>query len=512
MPLKKPLAQRLIEAASRSLSAFSGGLWGGPGDPQTPDKKDLSSVEIVRRPYLPGMNLSRITKAEDRVYTGYLKDGVSFLDLRVLADTHEITRSVIDLCKDQIKKQKLDFKLIVDLKETPDEYRERSERSTHLKALQKFFQSPDGEHTLRQWIGLIIEEMLVTDALSIAKLTNLNGDIIGLDIIDGTTIQPLLDRSGRRPRPPFPAYQQIIDGRVVAEFTSEELLYMPRNQRVHKLYGQSPVEQVITYINIGLRRLAFQLNHYTEGNIPAGFKDVPETWTPDQIEQFQEYWDELFLNNTAAKSKLKFVPGGGKDPVFPKKDVLSDEFDEWLARVICHCFSVSPNTFIRNLNRAVSDQQREQADEEGMFARMAYLKDVIDYIIQVWFGFTDCEAIWTLDRPQDSHKQAEIDVMYVKHGIKSIDEIRKELGMHPIGVGHGILLSSGMIFLAKDRQDQEDQLTTTTQIILTDRDKSNDPEAPSPEEKANLSPKAKNPKQKKRVRDEQSGNSSSKTD
>ena len=58
-------------------------------------------------------------------------------------------------------------------------------------------------------------------------------------VIDGATIKPLIGEDGRAPEPPDPAYQQILKGVPAADFSVEELLYLPRNVRTHRLYGMS---------------------------------------------------------------------------------------------------------------------------------------------------------------------------------------------------------------------------------------------------------------------------------
>ena len=51
------------------------------------------------------------------------------------------------------------------------------------------------------------------DAPAFEMRHNRAGEMIGLDIVDGSTIKVLLDETGRRPQPPAPAYEQIIHGR-----------------------------------------------------------------------------------------------------------------------------------------------------------------------------------------------------------------------------------------------------------------------------------------------------------
>src|SRR5690606_20846326 len=111
-----------------------------------------------------------------------------------------------------------------------------------------------------------------------------------------------------------------------------ELLYLMRNRRVHRVYGFSHVEQVITTVLIGLRRQLYQLQYYTEGNIPEALAMVPETWSLDQIKSFQVYWDTMLEGDTAQRRHMKFIPHGLE--YYPTKEPkLHDEHDEWLARI-----------------------------------------------------------------------------------------------------------------------------------------------------------------------------------
>jgi len=64
-------------------------------------------------------------------------------------------------------------------------------------------------------------------------------------------ITPLIGEDGRSLDP---SYQQILHGVPAADFSSDELLYLPRNVRAHKLHGFSPVEQIARDgLNPGLR-------------------------------------------------------------------------------------------------------------------------------------------------------------------------------------------------------------------------------------------------------------------
>ena len=143
-------------------------------------------------------------------------------------------------------------------------------------------------------------------------------------------------------QPPYPAYQQILKGLPAVDYKADELYYLPRNVRSHRVYGYSPVEQVVMTVNIALRRQMHQLQYYTEGNVPEALIGVPETWTPDQIGQFQAYWDALLEGDSAQRRHARFVPATiSKSFVQTKEAGLKDDYDEWLA-LTCLVFFIQP--------------------------------------------------------------------------------------------------------------------------------------------------------------------------
>jgi phage portal protein BeeE len=130
-----------------------------------------------------------------------------------------------------------------------------------------------------------------------------------------------------------PAYQQVLKGLPAVDYSARDIIYRPRNVRAHRVYGFSPVQQVLMTVNIALRRQLRQLDYFTEGSIPDALIGVPQSRTPDQIRQFQDYWDTEFSGDLAKRRRAKFVPGESAAKVVQTKEPQhKDDFDEWLAR------------------------------------------------------------------------------------------------------------------------------------------------------------------------------------
>ncbi|MBV9858744.1 MAG: phage portal protein [Alphaproteobacteria bacterium] len=359
------------------------------------------------------------------VYTPRSSEGVSFTELRSLADGHDITRLAIETRKDQI--EKLDWVI-----KPRDGKRPGPELSARMAAVAEFWRKPDRERPFATWLRAALEDLLVLDAPAFELRRNRGGAVVGLDVVDGATIQVLIDETGRRPTPPAPAYEQAIHGRPWKLLTCDELLYLPRNPRSSRAYGFGPVEQIVMTVNIALRRQLMQLQHFTEGNVPPGLVNAPDGWNVEQIRQFQEWFDSVLAGNTGSRTRLVWGPPGARYQAF-KEAPYKDDFDEWLARIVCYAFSLPPTAFTRQVNRATAETAQEAALQEGLAPLAAWVKRLADHVIQDRLGHADLEFAWSDARPTDAAEQASILDIYVKDGIYTIDEARDLLGLTPLG-------------------------------------------------------------------------------
>jgi HK97 family phage portal protein len=369
------------------------------------------------------------------IYTPRAYEPVSFDQLRGLADSHDITRLAIETRKDQL--ERLDWTIKPRLAR-----RSGGDAQARSARLSEFWQLPDGERPFASWLRELLEDVLVLDAPAIELRRNRAGDIIGLDIVDGATIKLLFDDTGRRPRPPAPAFEQVIHGRPWKLLSADELLYLPRNPRPHKAYGFSPVEQIVMTVNIALRRQAAQLQHFTEGNVPPGLLNAPDGWSVEQIRQFQEWFDSVLAGNTAARSRLVWAPSGTAYQAF-KEAPYKDEFDEWLARIVCYAFSLPSTAFVRQVNRATAETAQHSALAEGLAPLMGWVKRLVDHVIQDRMGQRDLEFAWIDPRPNDPSEQAKILDTYVRSGIYTVNEARDMLGFDPVAGGDRAMVYGG---------------------------------------------------------------------
>ena len=354
-------------------------------------------------------------------FTPRAGEAIDFDALRMLADSWDILRLVIETRKDQLDQQEWQIR-----------YRDRTKKPDgRCETLATFLQSPDRVNTWGDWIRQVLEDLFVIDAPCIQPRLTRGGALYSLEIVDGAMIKPLFDVQGRVPMPPDPAYQQIVKGLPVVDYTYDELIYRPRNRRSWKAYGYSPVEQILVSVNTGIRRNVATLQYYSVGTLPDAIIGLPDSWNAEQIRMFQEYWDELLSGNTAERRKTRFMPGAGHY-VETREPGLKDEFDEWLARVVCYAFSVEPTPFVKAQNRAVAQTAREQSIAEGQAALKKWVKLLIDGILAKYMKAPDLEFAWQDHFAVDPLQQAQIDQIYLATQVVVPNEVRQNLGLDPL--------------------------------------------------------------------------------
>ncbi len=280
-PLPPSVFARLAQATRYAITDVSPDTWFGPLQPLAP----MAPPEVKGRQfdYPFGANLNYIPRAED---------GISFAELRGLADALPLLRAVIETRKDQIAAQSYAVRAR-SRADTPD-------ASKSIDAVASFLARPDRRHSFADWLRMLVEEMLVIDAATIYPRYARGGALYSLDIIDGATVKPLIGEDGRAPEPPDPAYQQILKGVPAADFSAEELIYLPaqpalapalrdepgradRAHREHRAETRRGDPRLLPH-----RLLARRLRHPAEG-------------VDGQIRSFQDYFDALMSGDLARR-------------------------------------------------------------------------------------------------------------------------------------------------------------------------------------------------------------------
>lgn len=406
------LIARIVQGVRYGATGKIPDAWFGPQNPMDPVVSPGQIEQVTGRQfdYPVAFNTRTTPRGEE---------AISFAQLRQFADTYDLLRLVIETRKDEVAR------LPWSIKSKDDSAPDSADAD-----IAQLFRFPDREHTWDEWIRILLEDMLVIDAATIYPRQTNGGQLYALEPVDGSTIKRVIDEYGRTPMVPEPAYQQILHGVPARNYTREELIYRPRNPRSHKIYGYSPVEQIIISVQIALRRQAHTMEYFTSGSVPDVFIGVPKEWAPDQIRQMQEYWDMLVSGDSAERRRARFIPDMKITPT--KEPSLKDQFDDWLARIVCYAFSVDISTLVAQQNRATAETQRESSEGAGLAPAKLWIKAMMDHIIANYIKRPDKEFHWEAEPSLSPSEQAQIHKTYVEAKVLTPDEVRAELGLEPL--------------------------------------------------------------------------------
>lgn len=425
----------------------------------------------------------------------------SFEAIRSICQLYSVAAACIDLRINEIRG--LNWEIVptqeaqLAMRSNPSLHKDFQKRRAEVE---RFFKRPDSDYsTFSSWLGVVLYEVFTVDALALymwptrKKGKGLLGSSLGeLAIIDGTTIKPLVDTYGNRPKPPNVAYQQYLYGvprtdlmtvpdsemlttdpdaeGMIAQYRGNQLMYLPYNERRATPYGLAPIERALMPAMAGLARQQYQLDYFTEGTIPGVFVSPGDQGiTPEQMRTLQDALNSL-VGDVAWKHKIVVLPPGSE--VIPQKSVeLADQFDEVLMTQLCMAFGVMPMELgispkVSSTQSSGAANQMAKASEsvnkrKALKPMLMWLKQAIfDNILQEICGQADMEWMWEgLEEGTDEEAQMALLTASIANGTASIDEARVELGRQPWGfqttTNPGFFSPTGFIAVPTGKPDDD---------------------------------------------------------
>lgn len=394
-------------------AAQTGGMF-GPGVPVMPM---IEESEPRWELYNPGVNLNILPRSGWNL--------MSFQQLRNIAAACKEVRLNIELIKRTIRGFDWEISPVKD-----DHAFDSSELDT-------FFAKPDGVHDLKGWIEIILEDLLVLDAVAIWP--HLKGNrMVAAEPISADTIRINIDFRGRPAFPPAPAYFQVLWGVPRMWTTSDRIIYSMMHPRAYVPYGKPAIEDIVASINVSIRRELQRIGYYTEGNVPHSFVGLPSTWTVDQIKEYQNYVDTLVKGNESRTTKFIFIPHDGANiPVsaFQTNDLDGTGLDEHLMKVACWAFGNSPAEFGITGGKGLGGAGFMEGMEGVQFRTgidpiVHFLQDFVTHIIQYWLRRPDAKFVVVGTEPkQEQLLQAQIDQLKLQSQIYTVEYIQDRDGV-----------------------------------------------------------------------------------
>ena len=417
--------------------AWSGGMF-APGQPVLPNITDEDTAPR-QFDYAAGINLYYTPRG------GYSL--LPFTTLRQFADLCEEIRIVVEAVKRETRALTWDI-----VPENQDDDRDYTVEKARLR---EWWRYPDGQTEFDAWQNALLEDMLVCDALTV--YIEGSGDGLRALAMDGTLIRPLLDYRGMTPMPPVPAYMQYVKGRNWQWFTTNRLLYRPFNTSTGSPYGKSAIEFFILRVNEAIRRKMSAAQYWDQTNIPEMLAGLPDTWTTQQIEDFQNYWDALLTGDIDKLRRMKFMPThGGQLPVYEvRRPGDTAQQDEWMLRLACWCFGFLPSELGlvagKGLGGAGFMEGQENAQYRFGFGPMIqFLQNLYTTITRRLTGAPLCWRFTSIEPAKGQAAAFDLQQKKLYNGVIDINVMRQAEGQEPIPDAQPFIVIGNQVILLKD--------------------------------------------------------------
>lgn len=353
---------------------------------------------------------------------------VTFQTLRKIAKYD----SLIRICITVIKKSVSQSKWII----TPTEDASTVNQEAIDYFYNLFLKQHQNNENMRLLLDRIIEDLLILDAAVVEKVINpITEQVVGLNSIDGATIKPVYNEFGELGSP---AYIQQIQGKTVARFEMNEVIYMmqnPQNDIETFGYGLSPIESILLDVQASLNANLYNAQAFSQDNIPPGILDLGDMDEANAL-RFQAIWDATVIDNT---HKMKFLYGGNDKKYIPlkgnNKDMQFVEYIDWLSRVKLAAFGLTglDANIIQDVNYSTSKSQRMLSESRGVQSVKRLIEEYFNREIILAMGIEDIEFKFVANENIEERKtQADVDKIYLETGVYTADEIRQRDGLQPL--------------------------------------------------------------------------------
>ena len=386
---------------------------------------------------------------------------IPFRVLREVADGADIVRKCIEVNKAALVGMDWDISINEDaiarvmaeqgIGNTKAAQLVREQYQAEITKAKDFWRMPDRMNgmSFQEWLMMALEEVLVIDALSIYPNRTLdNKDLHSLEIIDGTTIKPLLNAHGSRPLAPHPAFQQILWGfprgeftaspDADGEFTADDLVYVPRVRRTWTPYGLSPTERCLPLVDLYMKRLHWFRTEFTDGVMPDLIMktDIDFGNNPSLITGYEQVFNDALAGNLEQRRRMRIVPNGFDPVQLGVSDAkYSSDFDDWLIKSICGHFGVLPSQIGFTPKTGLGgkghqDGEANSAETLGLRPLVKWMEDLLNQLSHRFLDMPrDLTFVFTDGTETDEMAQATRRQMETFSGQKTWNEVRTEMGL-----------------------------------------------------------------------------------
>jgi len=309
-----------------------------------------------------------------------------------------------------------------------------------------------GESMLETWVRKFVEDSLILDQATTEVINLRNKEPGYLVSVDAATVRRLEASLNYANGPEDPLYVQIMNERIVAQYTANQMIFGIRNPKTDVSYcgyGMSELEVLIRTVSTIVNTERYNSGQLTQGGIQKGILVVKGDADKSQVETFKRDFRETIRN--AASYWRPPVLHVNKDSEVDwvtldrsQKDMEYSLLFEFLVKQACGIYQIDPTEI--NWSTAASgvtaqyngnnDDKVRNSQYRGLNPLLVFVSNQIntnllnrlDPRFQLDFNGLD------RDRKTDMQMIKDQTSTY-----KTVNEVRIDHGMKPLTGGDVIL-------------------------------------------------------------------------
>jgi hypothetical protein len=238
------------------------------------------------------------------------------------------------------------------------------------------------------------------------------------------------------------AFIQEIDGRIVAEYTREELAYGIRNPTTEldaNGYGVSELEEGINLITSILLASQFNRAYFSNNSTPRGYLSVKGNYSEEHLDAFKRAWrQQLEGAANAWRTPIMAFDDDGELKWNPLDDKSHRDMEyhlwlDWLTNVLCSLYGVNPAELGfkgyqpsgPSLSDGSQEKQVEQGEDKGLLPLMTNIGNTLNHEI-IWRLNDEFVIEWSGLQSDERDAQQKWFLGWQAAGVMTTNEVRTQ--------------------------------------------------------------------------------------
>ncbi len=218
-------------------------------------------------------------------------------------------------------------------------------------------------------------------------------------------------------------------------FNRDEIVYFNQTTRSMSVYGYSAVQSSLEVIKSLEYSVKHNMSLFLDGAVPDGVIST-EDMSNEEMKRMKTSWENelkgqphkvIFINK-----KTNFVPFA-----FNNRDMqyLEGQKASWLQLIANFNMTPTDLGITQDVNRSSASQQTELTRRKSIRPILKKIENILNKQIMPELRVEDVQFRFIIDDPVEERKSAELSEIYLRNGLKTVNEIRIARGETPVAWG-----------------------------------------------------------------------------